>query len=135
MGRIVGALVLASLTLGGCGTSSISEDAAVPAAESLMPAGFKEVEIGVGYRWASDFGTPFSCKSYDKSCWGVEIYTVYGCPRGVYIELALLDANGAVAGKTNEITAGLAPGDRAVAAIGTMESGLKQARISQINCM
>ena len=142
---IIAAAAVALATTG-CGgttgtTASVPEVAdvtvastAAAAPENPFPPGYVEAEPGLGFRWASNFGTKFECPSYAESCFGAELYSVNGCPSGVYIELALVDAAGSVIGKANEITAGLAPGDHAVVAISTTTKA-PQAKVSQINCM
>jgi hypothetical protein len=135
----VAVLALGGVALALAGCSGGSASSYVPttqaaAAKSDMPPGFQELEFGVGFRWADNFGTEYECASYAESCFGVELYSVYGCPSGVYIELALLNETGAVVGRANEITAGLAPGDHAVVGVVSTTEAPK-AKVSQINCM
>lgn len=88
----------------------------------------------VAYRWTQ---SGITCKSFQDGCFGVTVATQNGCPGGVYIELAIVDANGAVVGKANEITAGLSKADVAQAVLsppGGAPEGAK-ARVSQLNCL
>jgi len=97
------------------------------------PYGFTEEIPGVSFRWAP-IPARVICADFAPSCFGVEISTNTSCPSGIFIELALVDSQGIIRGKVNEITAAMIPGERAELIINSAEESPK-ARLTQLNCL
>lgn len=130
--RYAVAVGVAVLALAGCsakGSTTTKPATAAPWA----PTGYTEYG-DVAYRWTS---SGFACKSYQDNCFGVTVVARDGCPDGVYIELAVLDANGAVVDKANEITAGITNKDVAQAVLSPPGGAPKnaKARVTKLNCL
>jgi hypothetical protein len=131
---VAAAGVLALVLLAGCAgkPSTTVATAATSAAASWASPGYTEMG-DVAYRWTSTL----ACKSYQDGCFGITVITQNGCPNGVYIELAVMDTSGAVVGKANQITAGLAETDVAQETLSPPEGVTKgsKARVSKLNCL
>lgn len=102
---------------------------------SWVPAGFQESpDPTVAYRWAADGA--FSCKSYDDVCNAIEVVSQYGCPGGVFVEMALTNSSGTLNGSSNEIGPAIGPGDHAIITVGFIDPGAAtQTRLTQVSCM
>ncbi|MTD12890.1 hypothetical protein GIS00_02880 [Nakamurella sp. YIM 132087] len=100
--------------------------------KSPAPAGFKSAGGGMWVKWASK-GT-FSCGYYD-SCWGLDVFSEYGCPSGLYVEISI-STGGVATDWTNGTLSGLSPGERGQLVMGTVGrgSGNRSAKITEVNC-
>lgn len=128
----------ASLSSAAAAASSIAEKSALVdralGITSWPPADMDDAG-DVAWRWTQ--ASEVSCKSYQDGCYGITVAAKYGCPSGVYIELAIIDTSGAAVDRANEITAGLGQGDVAKAVLsppGGSPSGAK-AKVTKLNCL
>lgn len=99
---------------------------------SWIPAGYTAWDDNVAWKWADD--STFQCGSYDEACNAVDLVTHYGCPNGIFVEMAAVDDSGVVRDKGNEITAAVPAGSQARAVVG-LPGEFSKSQLSQISCM
>jgi hypothetical protein len=103
-------------------------------AKSKIPSGYAMLDDGVWFKWA-DKGT-FDCESYHDSCWGVDIYSEYGCD-DLYLEISILK-NDVVVDNANDIISGIRAGGKAQSVMGQIGnskgSAPLKARLVEANC-
>lgn len=139
--RIAAAIAATALALTACSGQATpqptpsSASAASSSGAVWPPSNMTGFGPNLAWRW-TEKGT-FRCESYQDGCFGVTVMTLNGCPDGVYIEVGVIDASGAVVDKANEITAGLAPVGIARATLsppGGVGAGA-QARLTKLSCL
>ena len=100
------------------------------------PEGYNEwlLDQNVAWRWqaTSEFRCTYS--GIDGRCFGIEVVTRDGCPDSLYVELSLIDANGAAIGFTNDTAGAILPGQHAKLVLDTFEMSAVQGRVTQITC-
>lgn len=99
---------------------------------SWIPTGYTQWDDNVAWKWADN--STFECASYDDACNAVDLVSHYGCPNGIFVEIAAVDDSGVVRDKGNEITAAVPVGVQARAVVG-LPGEFSQSQVSQISCM
>lgn len=102
-----------------------------------VPSGWSTDDAGtVAYDWDPDKDLR-GCAKYQDSCFVALVKARYGCPRGVYVGIAIQDDDGLVIGDTNDITAPLTANQTARVPLempGGNPSGA-QARFAKVQCL
>lgn len=83
----------------------------------------------VYYRYLTD--EEYSCGW--MNCFGVAVYTIKGCPSGVYIQASLMAGKGVI-GYTNARIGYLAPEEVGSEILQFSDSGVDTTRIDEVNC-
>jgi hypothetical protein len=96
-----------------------------------VPSGFEKWNNEIAYRFVKGKSCTLDIA---EACVHYEIYTRYGCPNSLYVEVAFLDTSGAQVDWSNNTTTSLSPGSRALLEFVSFESSAKQVHITQIIC-
>jgi hypothetical protein len=130
---VLGVLVLiGTLTQPSTSTDGAGSFATEAVDTSWVPAGYTAWDDNVAWKWADN--STFECASYDSACNAVDLVTHYGCPNGIFVELAAVDDSGVVRDKGNQITAAVPAGTQARAVVG-LPGEYQQSQLSQLSCM
>lgn len=99
-------------------------------ASGAVGAKWDAIESGsLYYRDLED--SEFTCGRYN--CFGIAVYSVKGCPGGVYVEASLLKDD-VVVGMTNERLGALLPDETGSAVLDIRYDDVYEYRIAKVNC-
>lgn len=87
---------------------------------------------GVEYRWLPS--SQFECRSAGVTCFGMMVRPELSCPRGVYVEVNLLNRAGTVVDWTNDSVPALAAGEKAKLIFETYNDDVAKARVAHASC-
>ena len=112
-------------------TPPTARSPAPPAA--WWPSGFTPMpqNVSLASRWMAT--SEFECTYSTGACLGMVVIAESGCD-SLYVELSLLDADGAVVGWTNDTASGLRAGERAKLVFEIFDEGAVTGRVSQVSC-
>ena len=103
-------------------------------AQWVPPAGFEDWGGHIAARGAET--STFECTADSTSCWGVDVFTEYGCGPSVYVAIDVYrEADNSFVTTLNTLTPPLGPNSQTVVVIG--ENGLGEgltAQISDVHC-
>lgn len=96
-----------------------------------IPSGFKQWDKEIAFRFVKGIACSYSSA---ESCSHLEVYTRYGCPNSLYVEVAFENSNGTQVDWGNDTATGLSPGTKALLEFITFDSSATTTNITQIKC-
>ncbi|MBU6245635.1 MAG: hypothetical protein KGP12_10530 [Actinomycetales bacterium] len=116
--------------------SAIGGSNTAPDSHAWIPAGYNPSnDPNLAWRWHDGDA---DCGYYD-SCADIDVVTRTGCPSGVFVEMAQVEASGALLNNSNDIGPALAPGGSSVITVGWLDDGpgtrLNKVQVTRMNCM
>ncbi len=96
-----------------------------------VPSGFEQWNSEIAYRFVKGKSCTMSIA---EACAHYEIYTRYGCPNSLYVEVAFSNASGTQVDWSNDTATSLSSGSSALLEFVSFESSADQVNITQINC-
>ena len=134
-------LVALAVVLGACicistfqsifapGSSTSSENPA--SSNPWVPSGFTRLNGETAYRLVTgkkcSLGTIAGCAHY-------EVFTRYGCPTSLYVEVAFFDSNGTQVDWSNDTASTLQPGEKALLEFVSFDNSAEKVRITDVSC-
>jgi hypothetical protein len=97
------------------------------------PDGFKKVGNGVAVKW-EDLNGQYKPCGYLDHCVVADIWSADGCPEGVYVEAKVLDANGVVVDRANDMLPALDVGEQGRSVLGWTSDLGRSARLTEVTC-
>lgn len=118
----------------GTSTDSNFSDTPTPIIEdtSWIPTGFNDYGGGIAWRWGSSSET--RCTYDTGSCWSVMVIAKYGCPNGLYAEIAILDKSDIQIDYTNDTSTNVPPMQKVRLTFDTFNDAAYSARLSKLDC-
>jgi hypothetical protein len=109
-----------------------------PQSATLVPTINPDTWIPSGFlKWNDEIAARFvkgiSC-SYGEACSHVEVFTRYGCPTSLYVEVAFMNRSGTQVDWSNDTATSLSPGTKALLEFVSFNSSATRTTITQITC-
>ena len=96
-----------------------------------VPSGFEQWNNEIAIRFAEgkacSYGTVEACAHY-------EVFTRYGCPNSLYVEVAFMNSSGTQVDWSNDTATSLSPGTKALLEFVSFESSATKVKVTKIEC-
>lgn len=120
-------------------TSSSAPPATIPTTEIsqappvLFPDGYQQVSNEFAMMSIKKGEPGWDCDVYDY-CVNWNLYSIFGCPNGGYVEANIIEESGTIVSYTNDLIPSMSAGDTYRTVLGGFGEGGKLFKLTEISC-